>query len=121
MSKNEPYSINEISPEDWEKTPESVKRLITNLMEQLGRRIEALEEQCAALKAENQMFKEQLQRNSKNSSKPPSQDIAKGFKARPKTEGKKKRGGQAGHEGHGRGLYPIEQCQSVEDYYPERC
>jgi transposase len=121
MSKNEPYSINEISPEDWEKTPESVKRLITNLMEQLGRRIEALEEQCAALKAENQMLKEQLQRNSKNSSKPPSQDIAKGFKARPKTEGKNKRGGQAGHEGHGRGLYPIEQCQSVEDYYPERC
>jgi transposase len=121
MSKNEPHSINEISPEDWNKTPESVKRLMTNLMEQMGRRIEALEEQSAALKAENQILKEQLKRNSKNSSRPPSQDIAKGFKAKPKTEGKKKRGGQAGHEGHERRLHPIEQCQSVQDYYPQRC
>jgi transposase len=121
MSKSDPHSINEISAEDWEKTPESVKRLIKNLMEQMGRRFEALEGQCAALKAENEMLLEHLQRNSKNSSQPPSQDIAKGFKAKPKAEGKKKPGGQAGHEGHGRALYPIEQCQSVQDYYPKRC
>jgi transposase len=119
MSKNDPNTIDEISAQDWETTPESVKRLIPNLMEQMGRRVAALEEQCAALKAENQMLKEQLKRNSKNSSKPPSQDIAKGFKA--KVEGKKKRGGQAGHEGHQRPMYSIEQCQSVQDYYPERC
>jgi transposase len=121
MSKNEPNTIDEISAQDWEQTPESVKRLIPDLTEQMGHRIAALEEQCAALRAENQMLKEQLKRNSKNSSKPPSQDIAKGFKAKPKAEGKKKRGGQAGHEGHQRPLYSIEQCQSVQDYYPERC
>jgi transposase len=121
MNQNEPNSINEISPEDWEKTPESVKRLITNLMEQMGRRIEALEEQCAVLKAENQMLKEQLKRNSQNSSKPPSQDMTKGFQPKPKTTGKKKRGAQAGHEDHPRSLYLIEQCQSVQDYYPEHC
>lgn len=121
MSKNGPNTIDEISPQDWEQTPESVKRLITNLAEQMGRRIAALEEQCAALKAENQMLHEQLKRNSKNSSKPPSQDIAKGFKPKPKAEGKKNRGGQAGHDGHQRPLYSIEQCQSVQDYYPERC
>lgn len=121
MSKNGPNTIDEISAEDWDKTPESVKQLITNLMEQMGRRIAALEEQCAALQAENQMLKEHLKRNSKNSSKPPSQDIAKGFQPKPKTEGKKNRGGQIGHEGHPRPLYTIEQCQSVQDYYPERC
>jgi transposase len=121
MNQNEPNSINEISREDWEKTPESVKRLITNLMEQMGRRIAALEEQCATLKAENQTLKEQIKRNSKNSSQPPSQDITKGFQPKPKTQGKKNRGGQAGHEGHQRPLYPIEQCQSVQDYYPDEC
>jgi Zn-dependent oligopeptidase len=54
MSKNGPDTIGEINLRNWEQTPDRVKRLITNLMEQLGRRVAALEEQCAALKAENQ-------------------------------------------------------------------
>jgi len=27
--------------------------------------------------------------------------------------------GQAGHEGHGRELYPIEECHSITDHYPD--
>ncbi len=33
----------------------------------------------------------------------------------------KKRGGQPGHPGHSRPLYPVEACQSVNDYYRETC
>ncbi|NJM64364.1 MAG: hypothetical protein HC851_01185 [Acaryochloris sp. RU_4_1] len=124
MGKKVPDSITEISQGDWEKTPESVKRLIANLIEkieQLSSRIAVLEQEHAALKAEYQLLKEQLMQNSQNSSKPPSQDLGKGFKAKAKQKGLKKPGGQPGHQGHQRPLYPPEQCQSVQDYYPETC
>ena len=117
MEENLPNCINEISQTDWEKTPESVKRLVENL---IGR-MESIEQQYEALRAENQLLKEQVKQNSKNSSKPPSQDLGKGFKAKQNQEGKKKPGAQPGHEGHERELYPIEQCQRIEDHYPEHC
>ena len=94
MEENLPNCINEISQTDWEKTPESVKRLVENL---IGR-MESIEQQYEALRAENQLLKEQVKQNSKNSSKPPSQDLGKGFKAKQKQEGKKKPGAQSGHE-----------------------
>lgn len=127
MDEKQPNSIAGISPEDWAATPESVKRLVGNLMGQIERltelvsRVETLEQQQEALKSENQLLKEQVKQNSKNSSKPPSQDMGKGFKAKPKETAKRKPGAQSGHEGHERRLYPIEQCQSVENHYPERC
>jgi len=77
-----PPFLSEIAEADWEKTPESVKQLIGRL----GERIAALEEQ--------------VQRNSKNSSQPPSQDTPQGFKAPPKPRSKRARGGQVGHAGH---------------------
>lgn len=115
--KENSFSIDEISEEDWQRTPERVKQLVINLI----RRIEQLEQQYAELKAENELLKEQLKQNSQNSSKPPSQDGKKGFKAREKKAGKKKRGGQPGHEGHERALYSPEECQSIEEHYPEHC
>ena len=33
----------------------------------------------------------------------------------------KKRGGQPGHPGHHRHLFAVEQCTSVNDYYPKSC
>lgn len=117
MEENSPNSIEEISQADWEKTPESVKRLVANLV----RRVEQLERQYEDLKGENQLLKEQVKQNSKNSSKPPSQDMGKGFKPKKKKQGNKKPGAQPGHEGHDRPLYSIEQCQSVEDHYPSEC
>jgi hypothetical protein len=125
MEQSSPNPVNEISQSDWEQTPESVKRLVANMLEQieqLSSRMELLERQSEALNAENQLLKEQVEQNSQNSSKPPSQDVAKGFKRKqPQPEGKKKRGAQVGHEGHAGRLYPIEQCQRVEDYYPPSC
>jgi hypothetical protein len=121
MEENPAPSINDVSQADWDKTPESVKRLVANLIEQFARRVEQLESQYQELKAENQLLKEQVQQNSSNSSKPPSQDRGKGFKPKERKQGSKKRGGQPGHEGHERPLYPVEQCQSIEDHYPSEC
>ncbi|UBF25898.1 IS66 family transposase (plasmid) [Kovacikia minuta CCNUW1] len=117
MNENLPNSVNEISQTDWEKTPESVKRLVNSLVG----RIEQLEQQYEEFKVENELLKEQVKQNSQNSSQPPSQDMSKGFKVKEKPKSGKQRGGQPGHEGHGRSLYPTEQCQNVEDYYPEAC
>ncbi|XGV96675.1 MAG: IS66 family transposase [Leptolyngbya sp. BL-A-14] len=117
MSENLPQSISEISQTDWAKTPESVKQLVANLVG----RMESIERQYEELKAENQLLKEQIKQNSKNSSKPPSQDLGKGFKAKEQQGNKKKPGAQPGHAGHERPLYPSEHCQSVKEHYPEHC
>ena len=98
--------------------------MVGNLIEQIEQsvgRIEHLEQQYEELKAENQLLREQVKQTSKNSSKPPSQDVSKGFKVKGKQESGKQRGAQLGHKGHERRLYPIEQCQSVEEHYPDEC
>lgn len=117
MEEKLPPSVNEISQADWEKTPESVKRLVKSL---IGR-IEQLERRYEELKAQHQLLQEQVKQTSQNSSKPPSQDISQGFKPKKKEQGKKKPGAQPGHVGHERPLYPIEQCQKVEDHHPDTC
>ncbi len=116
MEENLPNLIDEIGIADWEKTPESVKRLVANLIgqfKQLVRRFEQLEGQYEELKAHNQVLKEQVQQNSKNSSTPPSQDIKKGLKPKEAKKSGKKRGGQPGHEGHERPLY-LRSCSILD-------
>jgi len=118
MREPVPNPVDEISEADWSQMPESVKRLVQRLL----RRIEQLERQNEELRAEIATLQEQVKRNSKNSSQPPSQDIAKGRKPKAKRTGSKKaRGAQSGHEGHETKLYPVEMCESVNDYYPEHC
>lgn len=124
MEEDSPNSMDEISQVDWEKTPESVKRLVGNLIgqiEPLVGRIEQLERQYGELKAENQLLREQVNQSSQNSSKPPSQDMSKGFKAKQQKKSGKKQGAQPGQVGHERPLYPIEQCQRIEQHYPDEC
>ena len=79
----------------------------------------ALREENKHLRQENEGLKERLNRNSKNSSQPPSADKFKGFKAPPKSG--RKRGGQPGHEGRGQKRYPAEACERIENYYPKKC
>lgn len=117
MSENASSPIEQISAAEWQKTPESVKHLTKTLVV----RIEQLERQCEELKASNQLLREQVNQNSQNSSKPPSGDVGKGFKSKAHRKGGKKRGGQPGHEGHERFLYPIEACQTVDEYHPVGC
>jgi hypothetical protein len=107
----------ELPEEDWAKTPESVKKLVAILVEQIA----AGERQIAALQEGQEDLQEQVQRNSTNSSQPPSQDAPKGLKAKPKKKSGQPRGAQQGHEGHQQELYPPEQCEAIKDYYPTQC
>jgi transposase len=75
-------------------------------LEQLCARVAQLEAELAAAK-----------KNSTNSSKPPSSDIVKKPKDKPKDGKKRKRGGQPGHPRHERPLFPDDQI----DYTDLRC
>jgi hypothetical protein len=108
---------NGVSKADWEKTPDSVKCLV----EKLVPRVEGMEQQLRSLQSQVERMQEQLKRHSGNSSKPPSSDIGKIERKTQKSKKGKKRGGQPGHPGFGRILYAVEACESVEDYYPQRC
>jgi transposase len=110
MEKTVPESIAAISPEEWAQVPVSVLKLV----EELVRRMDKIEQEMAALRTENELLKEQLARTSANSSQPPSKN-PQGFKPNRKEPTGKKRGGQIGHIGHERKLYPLEMCQEVSE------
>jgi hypothetical protein len=62
-----------------------------------------------------------LNRSSRNSSLPPSQDPPSA-PPRPRGEGSaRKRGGQHGHEGRYRRLLPLEQVDEIVEHWPDRC
>jgi transposase len=62
-----------------------------------------------------------LDRSSRNSSLPPSQDPPSA-PPRPRRPGSgRKRGGQPGHEGRYRRLLPLERVDGVVEHWPERC
>lgn len=69
------------------------------------------QEQIAALLKENQELKEKLGTNSSNSSLPPSQDMNRTKRAK-KSNGRKP-GGQLGHSGHSRKLFPRNKFKSL--------
>ncbi len=65
-----------------------------------------------------------LSKNSSNSSKPPSSDIVKPPKAKPKGRGKKQRrkiGGQPGHLKHERQPFAVQDLSDVWEYHLDRC
>lgn len=87
--------------------------------QQLLERYAKLEEENRVLKEEVRALREKLNTNSSNSSKPPSQDP---FKAKRKTSPSgKRRGGQPGHQGHKRQLYPETDLTANIDLKPTAC
>lgn len=117
MEQQRPVYLEQIPQEDWEKTPASVKTLVEGMQE----RIEKLEQQLTELLAVQQQVLEKVNRTSLNSSSPPSQDPPNVAKKPRKHKSSKKRGGQPGHDGHSRRLYPIEECSDVIDHHPKTC
>jgi len=80
--------------------------------------------------AENTKLKRkiaQLEKNSTNSSKPPSSDTPQDKNEQPKSDNNKKEkkkrkpGGQPGHKGSMRELIPVEEVDDLIHYYPEAC
>ena len=65
----------------------------------------------------------QLEKDSTNSSKPPSSDNPQDKNQQPNTDNKEKRkpGGQPGHKGSMRELIPVEEVDNLVHYYPEKC
>lgn len=117
MEQKRVNHLEQIPPEDWGKTPTSVKKLV----EEMAQQIEQQEKKLAEVLTVQEQLLEKINSSSKNSSSPPSSDPP-GFGKKPqKTKSSKKRGGQPGHKGHSRDLYPIEECSEVIDHHPEEC
>ena len=90
-----------VSAEDWAQTPKSVQALVTGLVTHF----QGLEVEVAHLRM-------QINRNSSNSSQPPSSDGPDVVK--PETKKKHSglnRGGQTGHPGTNRKLVPVEELK----------
>jgi transposase len=64
---------------------------------------------------------EKVNRNSSNSSKPPSSDGPAKTPRRERSKSGRKRGGQPGHKGHQRKLVPIEEVAHLEIVEPRQC
>jgi len=87
----------------------------------LSARLEAQDAQLAALSERVEDLEQRLKRDSRNSSLPPSHDPPwLGKRGRSRGTGRT-RGGQPGHPGHGRSLFPIERVTEVIEHWPQRC
>jgi transposase len=95
----------------WEHTPPEAQVYIR-----------ALESRVAALEAMVQPLREQVQQTSRTSSRPPSSDPPQALGKRPRHEPTGRRpGGQPGHEGQARALWPGEAVDVVIPVTPTRC
>ena len=99
-----------ISQNDWQGTPVAVRQLVQTLLATVGQ----LQQEVAQLR-------EQVNKNSQNSSKPPSSDPPSVKRKPPAAKGKRKRGGQPGHEGRGRKLKPADQVSRFVISRPHEC
>jgi len=87
----------------------------------LSAQIAAQEVRIAELAARVAELERRLNRNSRNSSLPPSQDPPSAPERRRAPSSKRSQGAQPGHPGHGRRLAPVEALDEIVDHWPERC
>ncbi len=102
---------------DWNSTPVRVRNLVVQQRE----KIEQLEQRLTELEVSGSNLQEKVNRNSNNSHSPPSSDLVKSQSKSQKKKRRKKRGGQPGHQGHSRVLYPVEECTTVHEHRPKTC
>jgi transposase len=94
--------ILDVSEEDWQATPERVRRGVTRLWEELQR------------------LREQAGQTSRNSSRAPSSDPPS-VPAREKKPTGRAPGGQAGHPGQSRALVPEDEVDEIIPVRPPAC
>lgn len=83
--------------------------------------VRLLLQQVAELKAEVAELKSRLNKNSSNSSLPPSAGHPHAKPSKQSIRKAKRRGGQPGHEKHERALIPVDECQAVVECIPDEC
>jgi transposase len=124
----------QISQEDWLQTPASVRTALITLQQHVLRldsrcgvyqhQVERLQAEVATLKplqAEVAELRERLGLNSRNSSQPPSSDAPRQRRKRKHEPSGRKIGGQPGHLGHYRQLWPEEEVDRIINLRPECC
>jgi len=113
-----------ISQTDWNQTPLSVQAVVMVLWQEpqtLKQHMVTLQNQVTILQAEVAKLREQVNKNSHNSSKPPSSDPPH-QPTHPKREASgKKQGGQQGHAGKGRKLVAPGRVSRVVVSKPITC
>ena len=111
MSHPQKSPIESVSEAEWTALPATVQGVVIGLVDenrQLRLTIAKLEEQ--------------LRRNSRSSSQPPSQDKAEQKSAEDEvTRPARRRGGQPGHVGRGRALVPVEAVDRLVVHRPVQC
>ena len=98
-------------------TPEQLAALPPEFRAILQAVVDHYEERIAKLQAEL----DQLKKNPRNSSLPPSSEHPHAKPPAEKPKSNKKRGGQPGHERRERALIPSAQCQLVVPLKPRKC
>lgn len=99
---------------DWQLTPETVRHYILYLEQALYKmqqRVESNEKRIEKLEV-------RTQKNSRNSSKPPSSDPPFSKQKRKQKKSKRRKGGQKGHKGHRQEVLNPTKTSWLE---PERC
>jgi transposase len=106
---------------ELEQERAQLRELLHQQREQNGQQ----REEIAELKALVVELREELNRHSGNSSRPPSSDSPsqreKNRQKRKRRATKKRRGGQPGHKGRCRELLPKDEVDAVKDHYPGEC
>jgi transposase len=111
MNSPQKPSIESLSEAEWATLSSNVQAVVRGLVDENRQ-----------LKLTVAKLEEQLRRNSRNSSQPPSQDKAEQKPvqeegARPA----RRRGGQPGHVGRGRALVPVEAVDELVVHRPVAC
>ena len=113
-----------ISAEDWEKTPATVQAAVILLWEEnlaLKAQMVQMQNQIEKLQTEVEKLRERVNKNSQNSSKPPSSDPPQTPRyPKPEPSGEKP-GGRKGHHGHGRKLKGSEEVSQFVKSLPTVC
>src|SRR5450830_171209 len=108
----------------YEQGRETVVAVLLELSAQnalLRREVADLRERVAQQEERIAELERRLNRNSRNSSLPPSQDPPAAPERRQAAPSGRGRGAQPGHSGHGRHLAPITALDEFVEHWPERC
>jgi transposase len=96
------------------------REVVVEVLLRMDEQIRRLEARVARQDERIALLERKLNRDSRNSSAPPSSDPPNRPK-RGKDRSGRKRGGQPGHEGHGRDLLPACAVDQVIEHWPKRC